>query len=90
MSNRIVRATAEIKLVQGKKPGQQHGFQVCKLMDADGGYEKFEAYFNPAKGSVAYAPGDYTVASSEPKIVDGRLVIYPDLVPVKASARAAA
>lgn len=90
MSNRIVRFTAEIKLVPVKgKPGQNHGFQMCRLIDPDGGYEKFEQYFNPSKASFAMEPGDYTVGSSAPKIVDGRLVMYPEFVPVKAAARAA-
>jgi hypothetical protein len=83
MSNRIVRATAEIKLVPNKKrPGANHGFQACKLVDQDGGYEKFELYFDPAKGSFALAPGDYSVEASQAKVIDGRLVIYPDFVPV--------
>lgn len=87
MSNRIVRFTAEIKLVPNKKQaGKSHGFQAARLMDADGGYEKFEQYFDPARGSFAMEPGDYTVAASVPKIVDGRLVIYPEFVPVRASA----
>lgn len=46
-------------------------------------------HFNPAKGSMAYAPGDYTVGASEPKVVDGRLVMYPDLVLLKSAAKAA-
>ncbi|MGN6482534.1 hypothetical protein [Luteibacter sp.] len=89
-SKRIVRATAEIKRIPNKKPGQpDHGFQQCQLVDPDGGYERFELYFNTAKASFAHEPGEYTVEASEPKVVDGRLVIYPNLVPVKA-ARAAA
>lgn len=85
---RIVRATAEVKVITSK--GKQHGFQVCQLRDADGGYEKFEAYYNPQKAQLAWAPGDYTVKASEPKVVDGRLVIFPDLEPVKAPASRAA
>ncbi len=86
--SRIVRATAEIKIIESK--GKKHGFQICQLRDADGGYEKFEAYFNPQKASHAWTPGDYTVKASEPKVIDGRLVIYPDLEPLKAPASRAA
>ena len=90
MSQRIVRFTAEIKLIPNKKQqGKNHGFQSARLVDADGGYEKFEVYFDPSKASFAREPGDYTVGSSDPKIVDGRLVIFPEFHPVKASARAA-
>lgn len=89
MSKRIVRATAEIKRIPNKAAGKpDHGFQQCQLVDPDGGYERFEMYFDTSKASFAKEPGDYTVEASEPKVVDGRLVIYPNLVSVKA-ARAA-
>ncbi|WP_036113297.1 MULTISPECIES: hypothetical protein [Luteibacter] len=91
MSKRIVRFTAEIKLVPNKKQqGKNHGFQSARLVDADGGYEKFEVYFDPSKASFAREPGDYTIEASEPKIVDGRLVIFPDFVPAKPVARSQA
>jgi hypothetical protein len=81
--SKIVRATAEVKLVPNKKvPGQNHGFQTCRLVDADGGYQSFEQYFDPSKASFALEPGDYLVQASEPKIVKDRFVIYPDFVPV--------
>lgn len=87
--SRIVRATAEIKLINSAG-GKQHGFQVCQLRDADGGYEKFEAYFNPKRGSHAYTPGEYEISGFVAKVADGRLVLYPELTPVKAPASRAA
>lgn len=91
MSKKIVRATAEVKHVADKKrTGHQHGFQTCRLVDADGGYQTFEQYFDPSKASFAMEPGDYLVQASEPKIVKDRLTFYADFVPVaKASAKAA-
>lgn len=79
--SKIVRATAEIKLVNNKqKPGYKHGFQTCRLVDADGGYQEFTQYFDPSKNAFAMEPGDYTVTVSEAKIVKERLVMYPEFV----------
>jgi hypothetical protein len=91
MSVRKLVATAEIKKIPNKKkPGAEHGFQVCKVLDADGlGYEKVEQYFDPSRASFALQPGEYVIEPSEPKVVDGRLVIYPNFVAVKAAAKAA-
>lgn len=90
MSSQRVVATAEVKIVDGKKQGQRHGFQVCKLVDADGGYQKFEAYYNPGKDAFALTPGEHEVVASEPKVVDGKLVIYANFQPVSSKAKAAA
>ena len=83
----VVRATAQIKEVDGKKPGQVHGFQVCKLLDPDGDYEKFEMYFDASKNSSALEPGDYELADSTVKVKDGKLVIYPEYRLIKAEAK---
>ena len=90
--SKIVRATAEVKLVPNKqRVGQSHGFQSCRLVEADGGYQSFELYFDPSKASFALEPGDYSVQAGEPKIVKDRFVIYPEFVPVaKVAAQKAA
>jgi hypothetical protein len=88
--SKILRATGEVKFVPNKnRPGKQHGFQVCRLVDEDGGYQQVEQYFDPDKVSFALQPGDYTVTAGEPKIVKDRLVIFPEFVPVTKAARAA-
>lgn len=89
--SKIVRATAEVKLVGNKqRPGQSHGFQTCRLIDADGGYQEFEQYYDPAKAAFALAPGDYNIVAGEPKIVKERFVIYPEFVPVAVEGKRAA
>jgi hypothetical protein len=89
--SKIVRATAEVKHVPNKqRPGQSHGFQTCRLVDADGGYQEFSMYFDPSKVSLALAPGDYEIKASEVKVVKERFVIYPEFVPLVAEGKKAA
>jgi len=80
-----VRATAQVKEIDGKKPGQMHGFQVCKLLDPDGDYEKFEMYFDASKHDTALEPGDYELAEPTIKVKDGKLVIYPEFKRIAAA-----
>lgn len=88
--SKIVRATAEVKHVANRnKPGHSHGFQTCRLIDEDGGYQEFTQYFDPAKGAFAMEPGDYALGFSEPRVKDERLTIYPEFVAIKAASKAA-
>lgn len=85
MSKFIVRATAEVR---HSKDGK-HGFQVCRLVEPDGGYQVFEQYFSPARQALAMAPGDYELSVSAPRIKDQRLTLYPEFVALKQAAKAA-
>jgi len=85
MSKFIVRATAEVRHSRDGK----HGFQVCRLVEADGAYQSFEQYFIPARQAIALQPGDYELQWSAPKVKDERIVVYPEFVAVKQAAKAA-
>ena len=83
MSNAKRLATAETKKIPNKsRPGAEHGFQVCRVIDADGCYQKVEQYFDPAKAPFFLEPGEYEIHAGAPKVVKDRLVIFPEFVRV--------
>lgn len=91
MSNAIVRVTANVRNVQGRKdPSQTFGFQTCGLMTAPGMFKEFDRMFSPSRGEKPLPEGDYEVAP-KPAYIDqkGNLRIGYDLVPVQVKKAAA-
>lgn len=87
-----LRVYDEIKVRDGKKPGQRHGFQVCGIVKGEGRVEEFEQYFDANKADHFLPPGDYEMKATGMYLDrDGRLQIGREFVPVaKAPAKAAA
>jgi hypothetical protein len=87
----IIRATATVRIVQGKKdPSKRYGFQTCGLMKAEGMFAEFDAMFDPAKSSHFLPPGDYEVHEKGAYLdQNGRLQLGKEFVAVAAAKKAA-
>jgi len=84
MSNAIIRVTANVRTVQGRKdPSQSYGFQTCGLMTGNGMFQQFDRMFSPSRSEKPLPEGDYEV-QPKPAYIDqkGNLRIGFDLVPV--------
>lgn len=90
-ANAIIRATANCRVVQGKKdPSKQYGFQTFGLQTDLGMWKEFDLMYDPSKASHFLPPGDYEVVASGAYLDrDNRLQVGREFVPVKSVQKAA-
>ncbi len=90
-ANSVVRATANCRVVQGKKdPSKQYGFQTFGLQTDTGMFRQFDMMYDPAKASHFLPPGDYEVVASGAYLDrDNRLQLGREFVLIKAAQKAA-
>jgi hypothetical protein len=85
-----LRVYNEIKKLDGKKPGQVHGFQTCGIVKGEGRVEEFEHYFDASKNEHFLPPGDYEMKATGMYLDrDGRLQVGREFEPVKPQTQAA-
>jgi hypothetical protein len=89
--NAVVRATATVRVVNGKKdPSKRYGFQTFGLLTGEGMYQQFDQMFDPEKASHFLPPGDYEVVPNGAYLDrDARLQLGREFVAVKVGGKPA-